>query len=75
MKKKALLVLTMVALLSCIFALSISADTTLKSQSTTEFGEVSLFDASITVGRTVIGGGFTPYLADGTTYAKVVVGE
>ena len=75
MKKKVLLVLTMVALLSCIFALSISADTTLKSQSTTEFGEVSLFDASITVGRTVIGGGFTPYLADGTTYAKVVVGD
>ena len=75
MKKKLLLVLSMVALLVCLFAISVSAETVLKSQTTNAYGELSFFDESISVGRTKTEGNFTPYLADGETYARVVVGD
>ena len=75
MKKKLLLVISMVALLACLFAITVSAETVLKSQTTNAYGEISLFDESITVGRTNTTNGFNPYMADGTTYARVVVGD
>ena len=76
MKKKLLLVLSIVALLVCIFALSVSAETDLKEQNSNEYGELSLFDESVTVGRTNTKYGFTPYIdAEGTTYARIVVGD
>jgi len=76
MKKKLLLVLSMVALLACIFALNISAETALKQQDSNEYGELSLFDESVTVGRTDTRYGYTPYIdAEGTTYARIVVGD
>lgn len=76
MKKKLLLAISMVALLACIFAISVSAETVLKEQSTNAYGELSFFDESITVGRSHFDGyGFTPYMADGTSYARIVVGN
>lgn len=76
MKKKLLLAISMVALLACLFAISVSAETVLKEQSTNEYGEISLFDESIAVGRTNTKNGFTPYIDEaGTTYARVVMGD
>ena len=76
MKKRILLVLSMVVLLVCLFAISVSAETVLKPQTSNAYGEISLFDESITVGRTNTKYGFTPYIdAEGTTYARVVVGD
>ena len=76
MKKKILLVFAMVLLFVCIFALSVNAETTLKSQATNAYGELSFFDESVTVGRTDPKYGFTPYMdAEGTTYARIVVGD
>ena len=76
MKRKIFLMLTMVAMLACIFALSISAENALKPQDTNAYGEISLFDESVTVGRTDPKYGFTPYIdAEGTTYARIVIGD
>ena len=76
MKKRVLLMLTMVVMLACVFALSISAENNLKPQTTNAYGELSSFDESITVGRTNTKYGFTPYIdAEGTTYARIVVGD
>ena len=76
MKKKLLLVLSIVALLVCLFAISASAETVLKPQGTNAYGELSIFDESVTVGRTNTKYGFTPYIdAEGTTYARIVVGD
>ena len=60
----------------CLLAVSVSADNQLKPQNTNAYGEISFFDESITVGRTNTKYGFTPYIdAEGTTYARVVVGD
>ena len=76
MKKRILLVFAMVLLFVCIFALSVNAETTLKSQATNAYGELSFFDESIAVGRTNTSYGFTPYMDEaGTTYARVVMGD
>ena len=76
MKKKILLVVSVVALLVCLFAISVSAETSLKSQDTNAYGELSFFDESISVGRTNDKNGFTPYIsADSTDYARVVMGD
>ena len=74
MKKKILLCLCMVALLVCIFALSVSADT-IKTSSTDEYGELTIFDTPI--GRTEIGNTkddgtiARTVLFDGTSYYTV----
>ena len=76
MKKKILLVLSIVAVLACLFAITVSAETALKPQDTNAYGELSFFDESISVGRTNAKYGFTPYIdAEGTTYARVVIGD
>ena len=76
MKKKIFLITVMAAMLVCIFAISASAETVLKPQTNNEYGELSFFDESMTVGRVKTDNGFTPYIdAEGTTYARVVVGD
>ena len=76
MKKKLLLVVSMVSLLVCLFAISVSAETVLKSQTTNAYGELSFFDESVSVGRTNNKNGFTPYIsATSTDYARVVMGN
>lgn len=75
MKKKILLAISVCALLVALFALSVSADNELKPQSTNAYGELSFFDEEISVGRTDPKYGFTPYMADGTTYARIVIGD
>ena len=76
MKKKLLLVVSIVALLVCLFAITVSAETALKPQTTNAYGELSFFDESISVGRTNAANGFTPYIDEtGTTYARIVVGD
>ena len=76
MKKQILLMLSMVIMLACIFALSVSAETDLKPQDNNAYGDLSFFDESVTVGRTNTKYGFTPYIdAEGTTYARIVVGD
>ena len=68
--------LAIMAMLVCLFAISASAETVLKPQTSNEYGELSFFDESITVGRINPANGFTPYIdAEGTTYARVVVGD
>ena len=74
--KKLTLVFAIIAVLVCLLAVSVSADNQLKPQNTNAYGEISFFDESITVGRTNTKYGFTPYIdAEGTTYARVVVGD
>ena len=76
MKKRIFLMLAIMAMLVCLFAISASAETVLKPQTSNEYGELSFFDESITVGRINPANGFTPYIdAEGTTYARVVVGD
>ena len=76
MKKKILLMLAMLAMLVCVFALSVSAANDLKPQNSNAYGELSFFDESISVGRTDPQYGFTPYIdAEHTTYARVVIGD
>ena len=76
MKKKILLVLSIVAVLACLFAITVSAETALKPQDTNAYGELSFFDESITVGRTDNQNGFSPYIDEaGETYARVVIGD
>ena len=76
MKKKIILMLAIVAILVCAFALSVSAENALKPQASNAYGELSFFDESISVGRTNNKYGFTPYIdAEGTVYARVVVGD
>lgn len=76
MKKRFLLVALMLVLLVCLFAISVSAENALKPQDNNAYGELSFFDEGITVGRTNAKYGFTPYIdAEGTTYARVVVGD
>ena len=76
MKKKLLLIVSMVALLVCLLAICVSAENALKPQTSDAYGELSFFDESITVGRTNTSSGFTPYIAaEGNTYARVVVGD
>ena len=76
MKKKLLLTLLVVMALVCLFTIAVSAETALKPQETNAYGELSLFDESVTVGRTNTKYGFTPYIdAEGTTYARIVVGD
>ena len=76
MKKKIFLMLTLVFILACVFAISVSAETSLKPQATNAYGELSFFDESISVGRIKTNYGFTPYMdAEGTTYARIVVGD
>ena len=76
MKKKILLVLSIVAVLACLFAITASAETELKPQDTNAYGELSFFDESITVGRTDNQNGFSPYIDEaGETYARVVIGD
>ncbi|MBO4983761.1 MAG: leucine-rich repeat domain-containing protein [Clostridia bacterium] len=74
MRKKILFLMLAISLV-CIFAISVNAETALKPQTNNEYGELSFFDESITVGRTDNANGFTPYLADGESYAKVVIGD
>ena len=74
MKKRILLIIAMIALLVCLFAVSVSAENALKPQTSNAYGDLSFFDES--VGRTDPKYGFTPYIdAEGTTYARVVVGD
>ncbi|MBQ8162819.1 MAG: leucine-rich repeat protein [Clostridia bacterium] len=76
MKKKIFLFVAIIATLMCFMAISSSAATALKPQTTNDYGELSFFDESISVGRTNTKYGFTPYIdAEGTTYARVVVGD
>ena len=76
MKKRTLLIIAMIALLACLFAVSASAENALKPQTSNAYGDLSFFDESISVGRTDPKYGFTPYIdAEGTTYARVVVGD
>ena len=75
MKKRIFMLTLMLALFVCLFAISVSAETALKPQDNNAYGELSFFDESITVGRTDTANGFTPYKADGTTYARVVIGD
>ena len=76
MKKKLLLLTVLVIALTCIFAISVSAETALKPQDTNAYGELSFFDESITVGRTDHQNGFSPYIDEaGETYARVVIGD
>ena len=76
MKKRILLIIAMIALLVCLFAVSVSAENALKPQTSNAYGDLSFFDESISVGRTNTSNGFTPYFdAEGTTYARVVVGD
>ena len=76
MKKKLLLMFTMLAILVCVFALSVSAADDLKPQNSNAYGELSFFDESRSVGRTNPQYGFTPYIdAEHTTYARVVIGD
>ncbi|MBQ8145479.1 MAG: leucine-rich repeat domain-containing protein [Clostridia bacterium] len=76
MKKRILMLTLMLALFVCLFAISVSAETALKPQDNNAYGELSFFDESISVGRTNTKYGFTPYIdAEGTTYARVVVGD
>ena len=76
MKKRIFMLTLMLALFVCLFAISVSAETALKPQDNNAYGELSFFDESISVGRTNTKYGFTPYIdAEGTTYARVVVGD
>ena len=76
MKKKLFILAIMVIAIMCIFAISVSAETTLKSQTNNAYGELSFFDESVSVGRTNTKYGYTPYIdAEGTTYARVVIGD
>ncbi|MBR2025417.1 MAG: hypothetical protein IKA02_06390, partial [Clostridia bacterium] len=76
MKKKVLLILSTVLLFVCVFAIGVSAETVLKPQTSNAYGDLSLFDESVTVGRTNTKYGFSPYIdAEGTTYARIVVGD
>lgn len=76
MKKRIFMLTLMLALFVCLFAISANAETVLKPQSINAYGDLSFFDESITVGRTNTKYGFTPYIdAEGTTYARVVVGD
>ena len=75
MKKKLLFALALVSLLVCLLSLSISAETVLNPQNGNAYGQLSTFDESIAVGRTDSDNGFTPYLADGVSYARVVIGD
>lgn len=75
MKKKILLSTLLVMLFVCLFAISVNAETALKPQNSNAYGELSIFDESITVGRTDTTNGYTPYKADGTSYARVVIGD
>ena len=75
MKKKLLLTLLVVMTLVCLFTIAVSAETALKPQTTNAYGELSFFDESITVGRTNTSNGFTPFMSDGTTYARIVMGD
>ena len=76
MKKKILLVASMVILLVCLLAICVSAETVLKPQSNNAYGEISFFDESVSVGRTNGANGFTPYIdAENTDYARVVIGD
>ena len=76
MKKKLLLVVSMIALLVCLLAVCVSAETVLNKQTSNEYGTLSTFDESITVGRTDNQNGFSPYIAEtGNTYARVVIGD
>ena len=65
----------MACLLVCMLAVAIGAETVLNAQDTSDFGELSFFDESIAVGRTDAANGFTPYQADGVSYARVVMGD
>ena len=74
--RKILFVLTLIAVLSCLLAFSVSAETELKPQDNNAYGALSFFDESVTVGRTDPKFGFTPYIDEaGTTYARVVIGD
>ena len=75
MKKKILLAVLLVMLFVCLFAVSASAETDLKPQDNNNYGELSIFDSSITIGRTDTTNGYTPYKADGESYARVVIGD
>ncbi len=76
MKKRILMLTLMLALFVCLFAISANAETVLNPQNNNAYGELSFFDESISVGRTNTKYGFTPYIdAEGTTYARVVVGD
>ena len=75
MRKKILLSTLLVMLFVCLFAISVNAATDLKPQDTNAYGDISLFDETITIGRTDTTNGYTPYKADGTSYARVVIGD
>ena len=75
MKRKFLLATLLVMLFVCVFALSVSAAHDLKEQTTNAYGDLSFFDETITIGRTDTTNGYTPYKADGTSYARVVIGN
>ncbi|MBQ4585279.1 MAG: leucine-rich repeat domain-containing protein [Clostridia bacterium] len=78
MKKKILLVASMVILLVCLLAICVSAETVLKPQDNNNYGELSFFDEPIgrtnTYGTGTLGN-YSPYMEDGETYARVVIGD
>ena len=74
--KKILLVACIIAMLVCLFAISVSAETVLKPQDNNAYGDLSFFDESVTVGRTNTKYGYTPYInAEKTILARIVVGD
>lgn len=78
MKKKILLVVSLVVLLVCLLAICVSAETVLKPQDNNNYGELSLFSEPIgrtdTYGTGTLGN-YSPYMEDGETYARVVIGD
>ena len=76
MKKRLVLMLAIISVLCCLLAIGVSAENALKPQDNNNYGELSFFDESITVGRTDNQNGFSPYIAEtGNTYARVVIGD
>lgn len=74
--KKLLVILSLSLLLVCLLAICVSAETSLKPQTSDAYGELSFFDESISVGRTDNKNGFSPYIDEaGTAYARVVIGD
>ena len=75
MKKKFLYAILLATLLLLALAISVSAETDLNAQTSNAYGELSFFDESISVGRTDTSNTFTPYMTDGVSYARVVIGD
>ena len=76
MKKKILFAVLLVTAFVCLFAISVSAETVLKPQTSNAYGDISFFDESITVGRPSGDNGLSVFAdEEGTSYARVVIGD